>query len=373
MAFGDNVVGNGPFINGTDIYGVFLDTASDPLGVEVWKSSDNGASWAEQDSGNHPTTATSAFGHYLMASKLGTDLAIAYPGGSDQLSFSPFDLSNDTWGAEVTGGPTLDLSESTRSTLKWVHIFKRSDGSHVVIYNVATRDFVYATVYDGGWGGAITLENSAFAIHKRAVLGASDRVHVFYSKGSAADLYHVSLSSGDAASAKTLIDANHFVNQNIGLPVISSGSIWIPYPRHISYPGDLNGFWDNLYYGIATDEEAPSWTVDEVTHHDSDTFTTGEGQSSTMAMSIADDGARKYFIWHGTFNFSFNIYLNKYDTAWQKKNELPYCTLWDNGGRILDPQARYLSASLGIGVFVRTGGFPSADTDLHPNFMRLVP
>ncbi len=384
MAFGDNVCGNGPFLNGGDIYGVFLDVDATPVSVEVWKSSDNGVSWTEQDSGNHPTTSsTNTFGHFLMASRSGTELVAIYPGApANQASFSTFDMATDTWGAQVTGGPALDLSVATRSILKWIHILKRLDGSYVVIHNIATRDFVLATVYDGAWGAPVTLDNNAISIHIRAVLGASDRVHVFFRRGIDSDLYHVSFSSADVASAITLIDAGHFINQNVGLPVIIAGVIWVSYPRNLIWPGDLNSFWDNIWFGTANDEEAPTWTVDIVTYHDQDTWVTGQGEASSMFASLVDLGAAdKYLIWAGPFNFCYNIYANMYDdgdAAWQERNELPYSTLNDTNvprpGRVFDPQARFLDASLGIGMFVRTGdySFTHDESLMNPYFMRLL-
>src|SRR5688572_23275494 len=91
----------GPFENGSNLYAVLPDTTNDT--IEVWKSTDGGDSWAEQDSGNHQSMSATASEKFVHVIKAGTDLHILYY-VSARIRWVVFSLSSDTWIADEAVG-----------------------------------------------------------------------------------------------------------------------------------------------------------------------------------------------------------------------------------------------------------------------------
>ena len=180
---------------------------SNPNRIAI-KSANRGSTWREMDASNRPTQEDWESGdiHFVgdvayIGSQLNND---AY---HDTFNLSTHGSTPDTWG-------TIDEAVQTGITRddQVAAIIRRSDGSLVVFFQEQVGgDFrLRYKIKNGSWGSVQELDATGGAnqYHVVAVLGASDRIHIFYNDNTAGNLYHKSLSSGDSLGARDTVSTD---------------------------------------------------------------------------------------------------------------------------------------------------------------------
>jgi hypothetical protein len=195
---------SGPFQNGSNLYGVFHDNTGNT--VEVWKSTNGGDTWAEQDAANHKATTSTVAAKSFDVIQAGTTLYIVYisaTGAGGTIRVVPFDMATDTYGT-VTGDLSVALPGADNTNTYGVMIARRSNGNIIVGYrsvytNMATD---YSQTSIATWNGSswtttlVTPATTTVNYPMRGmVMGPSDLLHIFYQDTAAADIYHRSFNS----------------------------------------------------------------------------------------------------------------------------------------------------------------------------------
>lgn len=278
---------HGPFENGSNLYAVLLDLTN--LTYEVWKSTDSGNSWSEQDSASHPAIGSSSSFRSVNVIQSGATLYILRD--SSGTAFATFSMSSDTWSATTTGGgnPAAGIS----GTVPY-HGAVRSDGDVIIFHHGVTESIMgtnYRRVkysrYEGGvWTNSTDVGGTGAQAHydaRTAVLGSSDRVHFFWTDFNNQDLKHRSLSSANVLGTIQDIDATAGTGSfyDVGLPALNGSEIVLPY-RDLS--NDLN-------VARATSADTPTWDITQVVTTTNDPETV----SSNLAAVAVDSGTVHVF------------------------------------------------------------------------------
>lgn len=150
------------------LYAVLHNTSDNA--IEMWKSSDNGASWTIQDSGNEPV-ANPAGPNYYYAPSICLDssdnILVAYhkrntgsfPIGFD-IKLRTFTTSSDTWGSSTTlfgtatiGDPTYPATSICVDVSGYIHI---AHSGTTTARGTTTQAIFYTTNSTGSWTTATT-------------------------------------------------------------------------------------------------------------------------------------------------------------------------------------------------------------------------
>lgn len=283
----------GPFAVGTSLY-AFTYFNHD---LHLWKSTDHGSTWIEQDPTNSPATEGSVLDVVLS----GTTLYILHSGLDSHLYIKQYNTSTDTYGTLSPQGPTFNNNVVTTAAVLSV----RSNGDCVVFHQSPTelisstnyRRFSYSIYSAGAWSGLTTF-GTGIADHydlRCAVLGASDRIHFFYTKiASNNTLFHRSLDSSnaldtEASATTTLYQAT--TAYPVGTPVafIKNGAVQIAVPYRDTATSNP------MYVVYFTSGANP--TLNKVLA--SSTVEAPNASSSNLAVIVAD-GVVKYILWAPT-------------------------------------------------------------------------
>jgi hypothetical protein len=179
----------GPFQDGSGNLWAILGDAS--VHLVAFKSSDAGATWGT----SYASTATDA-GYAIDALFDGSDaIYVATAAGSPQtLKIYKFTISTTTWSEVYTSGTRPTLGTDVGSHFP-IFLTLRSTGEFVVFYQGPTHSLMgtaYRAVYyarcssAGVWSAGVEVSGAVKLHHydcRGAVLGASDRVHMFYNDG----------------------------------------------------------------------------------------------------------------------------------------------------------------------------------------------
>lgn len=179
----DPIFNPGPFNYSTSLYVTLHDRTNNH--VEIWKSTDSGVNWSEVDSANHPSVRSSD--QAIDTHRSGNTLYILYtPSAGATLAIIPFDLTTDTWGTPITGGPT--------TTAQHFHkVVKRSGGTYVVIWTDLDGGYrrINAVTYSGSWSSTTVLLDPGTTDYTTyeywlisVVIDASDHTYVLASTAS---------------------------------------------------------------------------------------------------------------------------------------------------------------------------------------------
>ncbi len=185
--------------------GVFPNAVST---LTAFKSTDSGQTWAVVDGANSPITAAERGGapgsYATFLDPTGNNKVWCSYGNTVGLINSgipsswrstaviqSFDMNTDTWGAQITGGPTLyaQVGNSSNADIFGVQILAYANGDFQLLFqsapeNIAGQlyDRVSTVLYSGGFGAPI----AAFGVGEtndygamNMVLGDGGRVHCF--------------------------------------------------------------------------------------------------------------------------------------------------------------------------------------------------
>lgn len=280
----------GPFENGTDIYAVLIDKTANT--VEVWRSTDSGSSWSEQDSANHRGTSTTATQKVVHAEKLGTTISIVYRGPSNYWHVT-FSMSSNTWGTATEAIGYAGQVNVAGPLAMGMAV--RSDGSVVTFANSAPESIMgtsYRRVthrnFSGGtWGSNVDVGGTGVAAHydmRAIVLGSSDRVHLFWTDETNLDLKHRSLTSANVLGTIQTVHANTLGNlaYPVGLPVLNGSEVVIPF---------LEVGTVDMYAARATSADTPTWSTSQLI-----TATNAESLNSNCG-ALAVDSSTVYAVY----------------------------------------------------------------------------
>jgi hypothetical protein len=173
--------GPGPYFNGSGIYVVLVDKPN--AHAEVWKSSDAGVTWAEQDSGNHKSLRVFAAttDQVVQTFQFGTKLFITYTHSSgDETRVAEFSMASDTWGTVITGGPTVATGQFGNARIT-VRISNGELRCYYPITDGAVSDLNRSTYNGSTWETPVTILDGAASDPARilsAVVDTSDNVGV---------------------------------------------------------------------------------------------------------------------------------------------------------------------------------------------------
>lgn len=193
--------------------------------LEVWKSTDDGATWAEQDSGNRPSVTTDLISLWVYQD--GDTLHIVLSDTNKDIEYVQFRTSDH---ASADTYATNEVIHAVSDTVneEGCSIAIRSDGDRVVFYASATEtvhgsqksrlsirvhegtswtDQDFQQIEDQSDDGAGQFQ------HPVIVRGASDLMHLFYFDDQTNDLLHRTFSSTNVfapllSAAPDTLDAN---------------------------------------------------------------------------------------------------------------------------------------------------------------------
>lgn len=253
---------HGPFTVGTNLYLVLTD--DDPGGtqdfrLQIWKSTDNGATWTEQSSGSGPII----LGNYF-ATLNGTTIELVYislpPAPLRRITYQEFNCALDTYGVPDSSGS--DLSGSGQ-----LQVTKLVSGDYLCFY-ISTFDYLSIRRISGVWQAPVTefAKPGAFGSLTRDHGLTSDSLgtgYYVYSEvvSSVARLKMRSLTLGGVLSAESIIAVGSSGFSSFfrtgPLSVWQSGLVIPTFYDEVGFPQTVPGaagFW------FGTPLSSPLWT-----------------------------------------------------------------------------------------------------------------
>lgn len=178
--------------------------------ISIYKSTDGGSSWAEQDQAGTPPNIQ---GQLIAFQEADGTLDILYRESlGNFLQIVHFDTATDTYGTPTVAGSTiLNLSNSTV-------FYRQSGGTYVVVYT--TGSLRYLTNSGGVWSGPTLLRASTGLL--TGVVDATDVCHLFTSEVGF-QLSYRQLSAAFSLGSVTTFTGNVFFNGG-GTAIIWGGS-----------------------------------------------------------------------------------------------------------------------------------------------------
>lgn len=155
---------SGPFRDSNDNIYVVGRLASGNGSLCMLKSTDGGASWAEQDTGNRPSDSASM--SFIWAVKDGTVIHIVSShAASDNINYSTFNMS-DAPSNPDTYQISMELVDTSTTSNIYVSIGVRSDGDVIVLYRdddeaigPGRNRISYARREGGSWTAGIAVDD----------------------------------------------------------------------------------------------------------------------------------------------------------------------------------------------------------------------
>jgi hypothetical protein len=274
----------GPYVKGADIYFFLLGITTGPTvgRVEVWKSSDQGETWAQQDSVNAPEIGGGSGNFIYVDAQPSYDLSVTpliyclYPDDDTQaLRVHPFNITQDQWGIASSAGPVPTTNAST------IQMTRRPVGVNQIEFPIAYPgpqdsgfDRVYYTVYrpaTDAWDAGVRLfgtaiETEDYVARARTEGPASGvgqgRTHFFARQGSSDfavgfNFVHRSAESDDVLNAQDTV--TNVGEPKPGNPIVAGSEIIVPYNKGI----------DEVAVARGTSAATMSWSI-EIVYEETD-------------------------------------------------------------------------------------------------------
>jgi len=291
--------------NGTLFY--FMEHTSTAGGVGNYiiclKSTDDGATWAEVDASNNPTTVDFESGDLQVD---GTTVHL-FSHHSTSVRYHTFNLSTETWGttdeAVVTG-----ITETDQAVAGVV----LSNGDRWCFYRRTDATFEsikYKQYTSSAWQSEQTLDAEASTNFTwvSAVVGASNLTHVFYQEitNGTGNMYHRSLSSAGSLSAREAISTTGGTNNN--------NSKSITKPIYWDDAGDekimvvYRESTNNAFSRIITNDGTPGSAVSATDNG----VNRAEGGSNMLSAQLCGDGAGNAYLVYSDIT-NEDLYLAAY-------------------------------------------------------------
>lgn len=226
----------------------------------VFKSTDAGVTWEEQDAGAHPELADRST--RLVALEDGTDLHIVYIAADETLRVSTFSMASDTWTATSSAGPDIVYPSGVESNAIFSAAKRTTD--IVVVFNSTSENIsstlysrISMAVYDfASWSAPSELSGQAgnttdYGDPVECATGTADRVHVIGGNG-AGVLGHVAIETDNSNGAFSTIDNWLTGAVSIGRSILAGTELLVPY---LTTSGELT-------VARATSSAAPTFTLE---------------------------------------------------------------------------------------------------------------
>jgi hypothetical protein len=203
----------GPFCDTNNNLYTIIEPAETDNDMLMVKSTDGGASWAEVDGSNRPTTTDL---EAVDVQQVTDTLWILHQGVSDNVKLHKFRMSDhstnpDTW--ELTDEAVRTVSNSPTDQSVAIAVLSDNRVRGFWAENDGTYDRLYYDTRNtgGSWNGSpLLVDNTAstdFA-HVMVTVGASDKVHIFYKDETNDTIYHKSLSSGGVPGSRHTVESD---------------------------------------------------------------------------------------------------------------------------------------------------------------------
>lgn len=271
--------------------------------VSIFMSVDDGLTWARQDQGNELSYTGDGWACGMFYPKAGGNtiyLAFApdpSASGTGTLNLQTFNMDTNTWGTPITGGPSMLEGD-------WVRLFRRSNGSSIVLYGnqqTGTGQTMHWITYAGGWGSPqnVPLVAGTFNFYLSGLMDTNDWVRFLIGEGGGGhgpDLLYGVISPTNVAT--TGIDTgvgdsgNDFEIGNWGDYIIGTSTAVFPLSTY-----DSNGSGSTPQGGVIKctgSPSAPSFTYETVNITEF-LDPTNSGLSTRFALS--PDGTTERFFW----------------------------------------------------------------------------
>lgn len=290
----------GPFENTSTghIYVVLFDKINSHL--EVWRSTDNGDTWSEQDSANHPSIPTSLTYRVADVVQVSTTLHIATLNTSNAIIVRTFSLSTNTWGTSTAAGPVIDQSsnvDSHISSTAALFLAVRSDGDYIVLHQgdaeaimgTSYRRVVYSRHEGSTWTSDVAVSATGVQTHYDArgiLMGSSDRAHLIYAQTSGtANLIQNSLTSTNTLISPNAPDSTTVSSgaYGLGVPIMNGTQLIVP------YIDSTNEF----AIAKATSADTPVWSLQDI----SATTTTNPETANSNPGAVVVVGSTVHAFW----------------------------------------------------------------------------
>jgi hypothetical protein len=204
----------GPFIDGNgNLYTITELSVADPRPC-MRKSTDGGRTWAEVNAANRPAHDDL---ESLWIEQRGTVLYVLHQrSGTMRVSHNTFNTSDaganpDTWQVkdEVVHLP------GTAPANQAVSLAVRTNGDLLAFYRTDPVSSFQRLAWrkkpsGGAWGAETQVDTTASTNFTQVavVVGASDKVHIFYKNDTTSAVWHKSLTSADSLSASSVVNDN---------------------------------------------------------------------------------------------------------------------------------------------------------------------
>jgi hypothetical protein len=144
--------------------------------LHVWKSTDSGATWTEQDTANNPSVTNANYPFSACDTRSGPYLGLARFTNTNTIRAAIFDMSTDLWGTDLGAADATTAASNERSIrMALDHTFiTASHGSQVVSYTSSAddADLHHTRRATAGW----TAGNTILSINSTSASLVSDVV-----------------------------------------------------------------------------------------------------------------------------------------------------------------------------------------------------
>lgn len=360
----------GPFYYNGNRFVVLSETAS-PFKIGVFRSTDRGFSWTEQDSANK-LTPHSSFSTYSVF-EAGATLYMLFIDASGFLNIGSFNMSTSLWSTLITGGPDVSAIGLSNRVL----LVRKSGGDFVAMYssNVASdKTTRYVTCTSGGsWGSPVTITGTNRGSVYSVGIDSADRTYIVmgYAQGVPyptppdAPLALRTLTSGGTLNSEVVISnslhsaGTGSVKMRVWTPDGGAETVSVLFSNALrwTFMGNSDvSFQGCLGHAYGSPGDTPSFTIEDASDG-SFGFTTAAGLGTTNEFGAAVLAGKLYAHYVVPGDLTYDMYCMRKDASgWRSPRKL-HSTVGDattrrlingfNGGREL-PDAGRIGFAFGL-------------------------
>ena len=271
---------------------------SSATSAAIYKSTDLGVSWVEQDDSNEPSLQ-GGWSSYR-------DGTLIHVLANNNVNFflKTFDTATDTWGALSVAGPS-SATPGVGGQSVIARLTKVASGDLYAFFLVRTSNApvqidIQYSIYSGGvWSAPVVLISGSpgplYHYIQGTIVDPNNLIHIFYKEGTLGNdnqgtLNHVTLTIGGVIGTPQVVDSDSTNYYSAGHSTIFGTDILLPY-------FDVNGF-AGVYVG---DYTTPVWsfTLVDTLVHAAGVVDWGNTLAPTNAFAF-EDGGTAFLIFQST-------------------------------------------------------------------------
>lgn len=268
----------GPYFFGGALYGVGINgpASSQSVGM-VFKSTDAGLTWIEQDTPNRPEPSdigdkASIVAYYKSPADGDGKIYILYKNTGVGFLVTTFDCSSDTYTS--TSDPDAAPDDSIHAGIQLL-VTSTGDFLHLWVSD-ASKDMFLSRYASGVWNSPVLIvPATGFSPFELSVNGASidssDRVHVFFTNYTTSagnfipEVDYIQISAGDSPGSPVFLQTGPTGNENPtsgAVPALEADAITFPFGFDLTVNHD--GLTPSVYAARGTSLASPSWTITRI-------------------------------------------------------------------------------------------------------------